>query len=186
LTAGKESFDPDRAPGFKEDFAVRRQLALDLRRYREEAGMSQIDAAKIATFTPGTWSNMELMRYSTSRLEFLMAAFRSVGKRLRVTVEDLPGPDDAALEEVYAAWAKALEEEASGTSREEAVAGELVRPAPAVHEEEGGGDVSRGRADWAAEAELLLSGLPTPQGAAGPPVRDDHAEELPVQTEART
>lgn len=158
MTAGKQSFDPDRAPGFKEDFKVRRELALELRRLREAAGMTQGAAAAQATFTSGTWSNMELMRYQVSRLEYLMAAFRVVGKRLVITIEDIPGPLDAALEEEYAAWAETLKEEVSGTNSDAAMDGELLRPPAPVDEEESLGSLARRAFE---ESQERLSGVHT-------------------------
>lgn len=156
MTAGKQSFDPDRAPGFKEDFKARRELALELRRLREAAGMTQGAAAAQATFTSGTWSNMELMRYQVSRLEYLMAAFRVVGKRLVITIEDIPGPDDAMLEAEYAYEAELRE--ASGTNSDAAMDGELLRPPAPVDEEESLGSLARRAFE---ESQERLSGVHT-------------------------
>lgn len=82
-------FDPTKAPGYTEDFQTRRRLALLLRELREAADLTQTHAASVATLTPATWSNLELMRHKSLKLEFLQAAYRALGKRLVITVEDV-------------------------------------------------------------------------------------------------
>ena len=83
-------FDPDRAIGYKEDFAVRRDLAIQLRALRLELGLTQQEAAELATLSGATWSNLELMRWQKTTLEYIMAAFRGLGKRIVITIEDDP------------------------------------------------------------------------------------------------
>lgn len=83
-----DRFDPARVPGYAEDFKVRKDLVLGLRRLREDLDISQVEAAQKATFTNGTWSSLEVMRNATTKLEYLQAAYRALGKRLVITVED--------------------------------------------------------------------------------------------------
>lgn len=84
----KITFDPKRAPGYTEDMKIRRDLVLAIRDLRIASGLTQAQAAQRATTTAGTWSNMEVMRHVTTKLEVLMAAYRALGKRLVITVED--------------------------------------------------------------------------------------------------
>jgi transcriptional regulator with XRE-family HTH domain len=76
-------------PGSDEDAEDVYQLLLFLRQYRESVGISQRAASEFAGFTNATWSNLEKRRYDSVKLDYLQAAFRALGKRLKITVEDI-------------------------------------------------------------------------------------------------